>query len=174
MAVISKGIKFYVNSLRGNEPAGAIKHDTYGVLVPGLQSIGDLSGLDSSSTRDKIEITTLADDKHVYADGIQASGEFDGIDFTFLYDSEIFKFLQTEANDMLSASPVGNLSVRKDKWTVLIPVGGENKYEAFSFYADIDALKVNSVSVNSALTMTMSLKPCDKINVTSVTATLSE
>ena len=166
MAVISKGIKFYVNSLRGNEPAGAVKHNTYGVLIPGLQSIGDLSGLDSSSTRDKIEITTLADDKHVYADGIQASGEFDGIDFTFLYDSE--------ANDMLSASPIGNLNVRKDKWTVLIPLGGENKYESFSFYADIDALKVNSVSVNSALTMTMSLKPCDKINVTSVTETLSE
>lgn len=162
MAVISKGIQLYVKSELGNTLPGVTTDETLGILLPGLQEVGELSGLSTGSEREKIEITTLADDKHVYAEGILVESEADTIDFTLLYDTEVFKFLQLEASDMARSS-------RKNTWTVRIPIGatesGSTIYTTFSMKADITSLKVNSASVNSALTMSLTLKPVNAITV---------
>lgn len=165
MAVISKGVQLYCNSPFGNELAGATKDETYGTLLPGLQEVGALSGLTTTSERDKIEITTLADDKHVYAEGILAESEMETIDFTFLYDKNTFAFLQAEASDMAT----DNGMLGKSQWTVRIPVAyGEASsvtYANFQMKADITSLKVNGASVNSAVTMSLTLKPVEAIIV---------
>lgn len=165
MAVISKGIELYCKSCSGRKFNTETYDTTLGDLLPGLQEIGELNGLAASSEREKIEITTLADDKHVYTDGILTESENDTIDFTFLYEPKLFKFLQGEANDMASG-----LYGSKDTWTIQIPTPAnidDTSKAKFSMQADIVGLKVNSTGVNSALTMSLTLKPVDAIDITS-------
>lgn len=166
MAVISRGIELYCKSILGNKLSGATFDETLGNLLPGLQEIGELNGLAASSEREKIEITTLADDKHVYAEGILTESENETIDFTFLYEPKLFKFLQKEAEDMASLA-----ALSKDTWTIQIPTPAnvdDTSKAKFSMQADIVGLKVNSAGVNSALTMSLTLKPVDAINITTV------
>jgi hypothetical protein len=163
MAVISKGIELYVDSFQGNAlGSSSAKVEGLGYLLPGLQEVGELSGLATGSEREKIEVTTLADDKHVYTEGILVENEADTIDFTFLYDTQVFKYLQGEARDMATFN-------NKDSWTVRIPISyddnGKATYTTFTFDADIVSLKVNSTSVNSAVTMSLTLKPAEAITV---------
>lgn len=164
MAVISKGIELYCKSCSGRKFNTETHDTTLGDLLPGLQEIGELNGLAASSEREKIEITTLADDKHVYVDGILTESENDTIDFTFLYEPKLFKFLQNEASDM-----AGGTYADKAAWTIQIPTPSdlyENGVTKFSMQADIVGLKVNGTGVNSALTMSLTLKPVDEISIT--------
>jgi hypothetical protein len=164
MAVISKGIQLYCESFEGNTFEGATTDETYGILLPGLQEVGALSGLKTTSERDKIEVTTLADDKHVYAEGILVDSEMETIDFKFLYDKDVFEFLRVEANAMADS-----VNGEKVKWTVRIPVAysetGAPTYATFQMHADITSLKMDGASVNSALTMSLTLKPVEAITI---------
>lgn len=163
MAFISKGIELYCNTASGNAFGTTTdKVEGLGYLMTGLQEVGELNGISIASEREKIEITTLADDKHVYTEGILVENEADSIDFTFLYDDKLFKFFQQEAQSMAQFPLLG-----KDEWTVRIPIPNEdgNKFNTFKFEADIVGLKVNSASVNSALTMSLTLKPAGEITV---------
>lgn len=163
MAVISKGIELYCKSISGRKLNSETYNETLGDLLPGLQEIGELNGLAASSEREKIEITTLADDKHVYAEGILTESENETIDFTFLYEPKLFAYLRGSANDM--AIDTG----KKSTWTIQIPTPtelNENGVTKFSMDADIVGLKVNGTGVNSALTMSLTLKPVDAISIT--------
>ena len=76
MAVISKGIKLsYKNGT-----------DSAFVALTNLQEIPELGG-----DTEAIEITTLADAAHMYADGIKNYG--DSLAFKFLYEGEQFETL---------------------------------------------------------------------------------
>jgi hypothetical protein len=164
MAVISRGIELYCKSILGNKLSTSTFDDTLGNLLPGLQEIGELNGLAASSEREKIEITTLADDKHVYAEGILTESENETIDFTFLYEPKLFAFLKLEAKDMAD-----NTTGEKDTWTIVIPTPtelSERGTTKFTMQADVVGLKVNGTGVNSALTMSLTLKPVDAITIT--------
>ena len=103
-----------------------------------LQEIPDIGG-----SADSVEVTTLADDAHMYINGLLDYG--DSLDFTFLYDKTQFTTL-----DGLSGSV---------SWKVTLPgTGGA----AATFDAE-PSVRLNGVGVNDAITYTLSLKPSSAI-----------
>lgn len=116
MATISKGIKLYRNEEELNN----------------LQEIPELGG-----DTEAIEITTLADEAHMYTDGIKNYG--DSIAFKFLYEAEQFTALQA--------------SVEGDTWKVELPDG------TTCSFGGKGSVKLDGVGVNAALTYTLGIKP---------------
>ena len=123
--MISKGIKL------GYSAAG----ETYTDLT-NLQEIPDLGG-----NADAIEITTLADDAHMYTDGLYNYGE--SLDFKFLYEKEQFTTLSG-----LTTST---------KWQVTLPDASTCKFEGTC------SVKLDGVGTNAAMTYTLSIKPNTKM-----------
>jgi len=70
--ILSKGIKFYTATYSGTT-LGSYSE------VPNLQAIPSLGG-----SKDKVEVTTLADTAHQYINGLIEYGD---LDFKFLYDN---------------------------------------------------------------------------------------
>ena len=162
MALISKGIRLFAN--HEAHVLTELYVEGLGTQLLGLQEIGELAGIGAGSNRDKIEVTTLADDKHMYVDGIQAESDASAISFKFLFSDELFTFLKgiaTSENATRSGEDDGELTT----YTVQIPAGVE-KYHNFAFKGYISDLKVDSASVNSAITMSMSLTPVEEIKFT--------
>lgn len=116
MATISKGIKLYHNEEE----------------LTNLQEIPELGG-----DAEAIEITTLADEAHMYTDGIKNYG--DSIAFKFLYESAQFTALQN--------------SVEGDTWKVELPDG------TTCTFGGKGSVKLDGVGVNAALTYTLGIKP---------------
>jgi hypothetical protein len=116
MAIISKGIKLYMGD----------------VELTDLQEIPELGG-----EAEAIEITTLADDAHMYMDGIKNYG--DSLAFKFLYEKEQFTTL--------------NAAKESDAWRVELPDG------ATCTFGGTCSVKLDGVGVNAALTYTLSIKP---------------
>lgn len=122
MAEISKGITL---SYKTGEAS------SYTALT-NLQEIPDLGG-----SAESIEITTLADEAHVYTDGLLDYG--DSLDFKFLYDKTQFTALNA-----LEGAP---------SWQVKLPDG------ATCVFSGTCSAKLNGVGFASALTYTLSIKP---------------
>lgn len=123
MAVISKGITL---SYKLADESG------YTALT-NLQEIAELGG-DTES----IEITTLADDAHVYTDGILNYG--DNLPFKFLYESNQFIQLTEMAGE-------------KYDWSVELPDG------TGCTFSGTCSVKLDGVGVNAVLTYTLNIKP---------------
>lgn len=126
MAVISKGITLSYKS-------GAAADYTE---LTNLQEIPELGG-----TSESIEITTLADDAHMYTDGILNYG--DSLSFKFLYDNTQFESLQ---------ALTGTTS-----WKVTLPD------ETSCTFSGTSSVKLDGVGVNAALTYTLAVKPSSKM-----------
>lgn len=120
MAVISKGIKLSY----GSEGSFTELKD--------LQEIPELGG-----DTEAIEITTLADNAHMYTDGIKNYG--DSLAFKFLYEQTQFATL----NGLEGAQ----------QWKVELPDG------AACTFGGTCSVKLDGVGVNAALTYTLSIKP---------------
>lgn len=116
MATISKGIKLYRNETE----------------LTNLQEIPELGG-----DAEAIEITTLADEAHMYTDGIKNYG--DSVAFKFLYEAAQFTALQTSKED--------------DAWKVELPDG------TTCAFTGKGSVKLDGVGVNAALTYTLGVKP---------------
>lgn len=116
MATISKGITLKVGQK----------------VLTNLQEIPELGG-----ESEAIEITTLADDAHMYTDGILNYG--DSLAFKFLYEQAQFNELQA-----LDGS---------QEVVVTLP---DNTTCSFSGACTV---KLDGVGVNAALTYTLSIKP---------------
>ena len=116
MAVISKGIKLY----RDETP------------LENLQEIPELGG-----DAEAIEITVLADEAHMYTEGIKNYG--DSIAFKFLYEANQFNDL---ANDD-----------EEHKWKVELPDKTTCSFDGKG------SVKLAGVGVNAALTYTLAIKP---------------
>ena len=174
MALISKGIKLYCKVGDGTKDTyGNVTFDnTYGVELIGLQEVGELAGIGAGSTRDKIEVTTLADDKHMYVEGIQAESDASAISFKFLFDDKLFGYLKdvsTSETAVRNGSAPANVTL--PTFFICFPAG--TGAHAFSFKGYISDLKLDSASVNSALTMSLSLTPAEEIAF-NATATVAE
>lgn len=126
MATISKGIT--LSYKKGEAPE-------YTALT-NLQEIPELGG-----SAEAIEITTLADEAHIYTDGLLDYG--DSLDFKFLYEKEQFNTL----NALEGAT----------NWQVKLP---DNSVCSFS---GTSSVKLDGVGVASALTYTLSVKPNSKM-----------
>lgn len=163
MALISKGIKLFCKHNDGTSDTytGVTADSTYGIELIGLQEVGELAGIGAGSTRDKIEVTTLADDKHVYVEGIQAESDASAISFKFLFNDALFSYLKETAAKETSIRS-GAVDYDLPTYSVRIPVGAN--YHDFQFKGYISDLKVNSAAVNSAITMSMSLTPAEEIS----------
>ena len=116
MATISKGIKLFMGE----------------VELTNLQEIPELGG-DSEA----IEITTLADEAHMYTDGIKNYG--DSLAFKFLYEAEQFATL--------------NGATGVQTWKVELPDA------TTCSFGGTCSVKLDGVGVNAALTYTLAIKP---------------
>lgn len=123
---ISKGIKL------------SYKVDQEFVDLTNLQEIPDLGG-----TAESIEITTLADDAHMYMNGIKSYG--DSLDFKFLYEPTQFNTLAALAGDI--------------DWKVSLPDGLNGAIDTTCTFKGTASVKIDSVGVNTAMTYTLSIKP---------------
>lgn len=123
---ISKGIKL------------SYKVDQEFVDLTNLQEIPDLGG-----TAESIEITTLADDAHMYMNGIKSYG--DSLDFKFLYEPTQFNTLAALAGDI--------------DWKVSLPDGLNGTIDTTCTFKGTASVKIDSVGVNTAMTYTLSIKP---------------
>ena len=120
MAVISKGIDL------------SYKKDGTSVALTNLMEIPELGG-----DTEAIEITTLADGAHMYADGIKNYG--DSLAFKFLYEFEQFLALN-QLTDSVT-------------WSVGLPDGTTCEFGGTC------SVKLDGVGVNAALTYTLNIKP---------------
>lgn len=116
MATISKGITLKVGDK----------------VLTNLQEIPELGG-----EKEKIEITTLADDAHIYTDGIKNYG--DSLAFKFLYE-------KTQFNEL-------NALEESQECVVTLP---DNTTCSFSGTCSV---KLDGVGANAALTYTLSITP---------------
>lgn len=116
MAVISKGIILSMDAK----------------ALTNLQEIPELGG-----DVESIEITTLADEAHIYTDGIKNYG--DSLAFKFLYETAQFDELQ------------GDKSAHE--WKVELPDG------TTCSFTGTHRVKLDGVGVNAALTYTLNIKP---------------
>lgn len=176
MAYISKGIEMYYKGVTEATSLPTELQATYdavaaalsemfvdgtatalGRLIPNLQEIGDL-GSGASAERDKIEVTTLADDKHVYTDGLLTDSEFDSIDFKLLYTpkdyASFIKIIEWER--ALSVAGVNSI------YSVRIPNLEDDKSSVFTIKG-VTAIKLDGTSYNGALTMTLTLTPKEEV-----------
>lgn len=122
MATISKGIKLSYQTNGTGE---------YTELT-NLQEIPELGG-----DVEAIEITTLADEAHMYTEGIKNYG--DSLTFKFLYEKTQFEAL----NDLAGVA----------SWMVELPDG------ASCTFGGTCSVKLDGVGVNAALTYTLAVKP---------------
>lgn len=174
MAVITKGIELYFvkNNIGDNvfkERNKFTEVQGKGVLLPGLMEIGDITGA-AGGERDKIEITTLADDKHVYTNGLLAEGENEGIEFKFLYDPDLYYAFTLDSEYDHSSER------ERSEWALYIPTGTKNdmnqmEYNSFTIKGG-STVKIDGAGVNSAMTMSVTITPVEPIrfNVTAKTA----
>lgn len=116
MATISKGITIKVADN----------------LLTNLQEIPELGG-----TRESIEITTLADDAHMFTDGILNYG--DNIAFKFLYEKEQF----TTLNGL------------KGTQTIVVTLPDSSTCT----FSGTCSVKLDGVGINAPLTYTLNVKP---------------
>jgi hypothetical protein len=172
MAFISKGIELFHKGVGGN-PATALKNmtgavvdETYGVRIDGLQEVGELSAGSAAGGFDKIEVTTLQDRKHVYVNGLVADeGDADSITFTMLYDPTLYEAIlgiQEMEQSYTNGSFLGS------EYYVTIPnptAENADKVSAFRIRG-MSGIKLNSASVNAALTMVLTVTPNDEITFT--------
>lgn len=158
MALISRGIELYLKTVETEKgtaiPSGIGTAGANGILIPDLQEIGELVA-GGAAERDKIEVTTLAHDRHEFVDGLQAESEYEGITFKLLYNPTVYDALTQFATSLLTGSADGAEQV--PEWVVSIPSGGQ--FAIKGRYA----LKFDGASVNAALTMTLTITPTEPI-----------
>lgn len=177
MALFTRGIALWYkesvsSGLKANVP-GETKSETWGTMLDGLQEVGELSaGAGASAGYDKIEVTTLMDNKHQYIDGLMADeGEASSIDFTFLYDKDLYAALLEIAENEASYQGSAGGEYKGSKYFVTIPhtSGAFNpNASANSVFAiqGLTSAKVNGASVNGAMTMTVTITPVEPIEFT--------
>lgn len=102
-------------------------------VLTNLQEIPDMGG-----TSESVEVTTLADEAHMYINGIKSYG--DSLDFKFLYEKAQFDKLAAYGD--VEKQCVVTLP---DKTTVT--------------WSGTCSVKLDGVGVNSPLTYTLAIKP---------------
>lgn len=143
MAFNTIGINLYI----AGEHAQTAPLTAVGSLgkFPNLQEIGEIGFNKASGGNgfDQIEVTTLADNKHVYIDGLIADSDSDAneLGLKFLFSKELvqlFKSIQAEkeGSDFYAELPDATI---------------------FKINAGVNSFAVDTMSVGAAMTMTVTL-----------------
>lgn len=130
MAVISKGIKLSY----GDGSAFA--------ELTNLREIPELGN--TKRNREKIDITTLADDEKKETDGLLEPKEDQELAFKFLYEKEQF----TDLNGI----------TEEKSWKVTLPDG------AACTFTGTCSVKLDGAGVSAALTYTLTVKPTSEMD----------
>jgi hypothetical protein len=138
-----QGVATYVTEWMG-------KNEELNGIFPNLQEIGEISFAGAGGSYDQIEVTTLADNRHMYTNGLIADSETSAneLTFKFLYDPELFKLFK----NMMAAEELEGSADKHNEWIVTIPEGG-----TFTIAGDIASLTMDSVATNSALTFVLAI-----------------
>lgn len=171
-AYISKGMTaFYKNITPAdmetlNALGGLTLSQDKGFALPKIQEIGELGIRSASSTYDKIEVTTLEDERHVYVNGLMAESETNELTLKFLYDAKYFKFFQTALE--LEEAKLTSSTDYAAEWQIEVPLSetiladdGSRIGGVFTINGNIASVVLDSVTVNNALTMTITLTVID-------------
>lgn len=133
---------------------------TLGVLSSPTEVYNVIEMPDLGGDSDSIEITTLADDAHLFIPGLKDYG--DSLDFTVLYTPEGFKALEAIAK-----------AETKKYWQVKVPdkhtVSSVEKVSVFNFSGKC-TVKFNGRTYNEALQYTLSIKPDSPITYAEIAA----
>ena len=130
MAILSKGMK-----LSHSDTSEGVFTD-----IAGLKSVPALGG-----SKEKVDVTTLADSSYVYIAGLKT---YEDLEFGFIYDKEVFNTLNS-----LSGTQY---------WKVTFPDG-----VVFSFSGEC-SVAVQGGEVNGAITMNLKI-----VLNSDITATIS-
>ena len=130
MAILSKGMK-----LSHSDTSEGVFTD-----IAGLKSVPALGG-----SKEKVDVTTLADSSYVYIAGLKS---YEDLEFGFIYDKEVFNTLNS-----LSGTQY---------WKVTFPDG-----VVFSFSGEC-SVAVQGGEVNGAITMNLKI-----VLNSDITATIS-
>lgn len=124
--------------------------------VPNLQEIPDLTtGENGGGSNDTIEITTLQDAYHEFADGLKNRGTSDSdssLAFTFLYDKNCYDALQKQIALCQEALEAGGVGAYYQIAIIVLP---DNSYFAMRF-KDISTV-FRGAGINSALTFQLNI-----------------
>lgn len=134
MAILSKGMKL------GYKTGTASSYTN----LTGLQTVPALGG-----SKDKVDVTTLADGSYKYIAGIKS---FDDLEFTFIYDKDVYSIFTTPTTGLENLSSVD--------WEVEFPDGVK-----FDF-SGACSVAVQGGEVNGAITFTLTIVLGSDITVT--------
>lgn len=102
---------------------------------------------------EQIDVTTLADSKFVYMNGLENVGENEALEFRFLYEKEQFQTLERGANERHGTWDDNHLNATVSQWTVTLPDGSK-----CVFYGH-HTVRLEGVGVNAAITYIVSITP---------------
>lgn len=169
MALITKGIAMtWAETANTGKPSYAainalMKDDTNhyreGVFTfYNLMEIGEINANPgaASSGYDQIEVTTLADSRHMFVNGLVANDadSSNQITFKFLYEPKLFGMFDEliKGEGYVEEAEIAPESI----YNITIPNGGK-----FTVTGSFSDLKLDSAAVNSALTFTVALNVAD-------------
>lgn len=130
-------------------------------FVPNLQEIPELVSGDSAGSTDTIEITTLQDAYHEFADGLKNysdNGEGNSLAFTFLFDKDCYNGLQEQIKyiqDLPINNGKDNVLETTMYYQIAVIVLPDGSY--FAMRIKDMATTFSGVGVNSALTFQLTI-----------------
>lgn len=128
----------------------SVKRDLGGeyTVIPGLLEVPDIGG-----TTEKIDVTTLADTSRQYINGIKDYGE---LTFKFVYDGLCCKDGSNDVSNYHYLYSVFDQSANEPKNWKIEYNGTPTRKFSFTFEG-YGSLSMDAVSVNSALTFTLTI-----------------
>lgn len=158
-----KGVKINIANGLGKLPkqdSAGVNQDYYFNFVPNLQEIPELVSGSSAGSTDTIEITTLQDAYHEFADGLKNysdNGEGNSLSFTFLYDKDCYNGLQEQIKyiQLLPTENSDNILEATIYYQIAVIVLPDGSY--FAMRIKDMATTFAGVGVNSALTFQLTI-----------------
>lgn len=151
MATISKGITLSWAEGGVDLPTGEFaSNGKPAVLLTNLLEIPEVGAAESGF--EQIDITTLADSKFVYMNGLETTGEPEALEFKFLYEKEQFKALEKGGENKHGEVMSDNV-MYAHQWTITLPDGSTCKF------VGKHNVRLEGVGVNAAITYILSITP---------------
>ena len=151
MATISKGITLSHQRGEYNINDGYAADGSLKVLT-NLLEIPEVGPAETGF--EQIDITTLADSKFVYMNGLETTGEPEALEFKFIYEKEQFKFLENEARTYEYGEwDDAHLTMATTQWTITLPDGSTCKF------LGKHNVRLEGVGVNAAITYILTITP---------------
>lgn len=152
MATISKGITLtWTEGIYEYDAAAFSASGKTPMLLTNLLEIPEVGPAESGF--EQIDITTLADSKMVYMNGLETTGEPEALEFKFLYEKNQFKALENGGSDTHGEVLEGGNGIYAHQWMITLPDGSTCKF------LGKHSVRLEGVGVNAAITYILSITP---------------